>query len=249
MELRSVIIDDEEKSRQNLKNLLRAHCTDMNVIGESCSAKDGAELIQAMQPDLVFLDIEMPGGSGFDLLQSLRGMSCFEVIFVTAYDQYGMEAVKACAIDYVLKPISVVDLKEAVLKAEQHIYPKKENKRLKELVANMERIDKDKRIALPLSDKMEFIRVKDIVRLEADGNYTHFYISGNLHLLVCKTLKEYDELLSPFGFIRTHQSHLINIYRIAAYFKKEGGYLLMEDQSTVPISKYKRAAVIQQIIK
>jgi len=249
MELKSVIIDDEVKSRQNLQNLLRAHCPDVAVVGEASSAEKGRHLIQAAQPDLVFLDIEMPGESGFDLLRTLHGITCFEVIFVTAYHQYGIEAIKACAIDYILKPISVVDLKKAVVKAEQQIYPKKENRRLKELVANMERIDKDKRIALPLADKIEFIRVKDITRLEADGNYTHFYMSGNIHLLVCKTLKEYDELLSPFGFIRTHQSHLVNINRITAYFKTEGGYLLMEDQSTVPISKHKRAIVVQQITK
>lgn len=248
MKIKSIIVDDESKSRSNLKQLLLEYCPDVDVVAEADSAATALIMIADHQPDLLFLDIEMGDLSGFDLLKLLNGKQTFELIFVTAFDKYGIQAVKACAIDYLLKPINILELSNAVDKARQQIGPKKENERLKELVANIDRKDEEQKIAVPLSDKIEFIAISKIVRLEADGNYTHFYLEGKKHYLVCKTLKEYQELLETHQFIRTHQSHLINFRKISSYVKTDGGYIAMEDGSQVPISRQKREEVLSRIL-
>jgi two-component system LytT family response regulator len=249
MKIKSIIVDDESKSRNNLKQLLSEYCPAVEVIAEADSAANALILIAEHQPDLLFLDIEMGELSGFDLLKLLNGKQTFELIFVTAYDNYGIQAVKACAIDYLLKPINILELSNAVDQAIKQIGPKRENERLKELVANIDRKDDEQKIAVPLADKIEFIAVSKIVRLEAEGNYTHFYLDGQKHYLVCKTLKEYQELLESHQFIRSHQSHLINYRKIAAYVKTDGGYIAMEDGSRVPISRQKREEVLAKILR
>jgi two-component system LytT family response regulator len=249
MKIKSIIVDDESKSRNNLKQLLSEYCPAVEVIAEADSAANALILIAELQPDLLFLDIEMGELSGFDLLKLLNGKQTFELIFVTAYDNYGIQAVKACAIDYLLKPINILELSNAVDQAIKQIGPKRENERLKELVANIDRKDDEQKIAVPLADKIEFIAVSKIVRLEAEGNYTHFYLDGQKHFLVCKTLKEYQELLESHQFIRSHQSHLINYRKIAAYIKTDGGYIAMEDGSRVPISRQKREEVLAKILR
>jgi two-component system LytT family response regulator len=249
MKIKSIIVDDESKSRNNLKQLLSEYCPAVEVIAEADSAANALILIAEHQPDLLFLDIEMGELSGFDLLKLLNGKQTFELIFVTAYDNYGIQAVKACAIDYLLKPINILELSNAVDQAIKQIGPKRENERLKELVANIDRKDDEQKIAVPLADKIEFIAVSKIVRLEAEGNYTHFYLDGQKHYLVCKTLKEYQELLESHQFIRSHQSHLINYRKIAAYIKTDGGYIAMEDGSRVPISRQKREEVLAKILR
>ena len=242
-------MDDETKSRNNLKQLLQEYSPGVEIVAEADSAAKALVLIKKHQPDLLFLDIELGELSGFDLLRLLNGRQTFELIFVTAFDKYGIQAVKACAIDYLLKPINIIELSTAVEKAVKQIGPKKENERLKELVANIDRKDDEQKIAVPLADKIEFIAVSKIIRLEAEGNYTHFYLEGQRHLLVCKTLKEYQELLESYQFIRSHQSHLINYRKIAAYVKTNGGYIAMDDGSQVPISRQKREEVLARILK
>lgn len=246
MSITCIIIDDEAKSRSNLRNLLTEYCKQVSVIGEAASGTEALKLLKDTQPDLLFLDIEMPGGSGFDLLKSVSEQQ-FEVIFVTAYDKYGIQAVKFCAIDYILKPIDIFELSKAVEKATLHINRKKENQRLAELIANLDRPDDEKRLALPLADKIEFVAISRIIRLEADGNYTRIYIDGNKEYLVCKTLKDYHELLEPCGFLRTHQSHLINKSKISAYVKTDGGYIAMESGGNVPISRQRKQQVLQEL--
>lgn len=247
MSLKAIIVDDETKSRNNLRGFLKEYCQQVTICGEAESAAEAMKLIRQLSPDLVFLDIEMPGGSGFDLLKSLNKQD-FEVIFVTAFDQYGIQAVKFCAIDYILKPIDIFELSKAVEKAQEQVQKKRENQRLTELVANIDRTDEEKRIALPLADKIEFIAVNQIIRLEADSNYTRILLEGKKEYLVCKTLKEYQEILEVHNFIRTHQSHLINCRKIAAYVKTEGGYIQMSDGSSVPISRQKRDEVLKRIL-
>jgi len=247
MHIKCIIVDDEAKSRNNLRNLLHEYCPDIAIEGEAASALEALKLIKHVSPDLVFLDIEMPDGNGFDLLKSLNGNQDFEVIFVTAFDKYGIQAVKACALDYILKPVNIFELTAAVEKAQAQISPKKANLKLNELVANMDRREEEKRIALPLADKIEFVSISKIIRMEAEGNYTHFFLEGVKKHLVCKTLKEYHELLSEYNFLRTHQSHLINLRKVEAYVKTEGGYILMNDGSQVPISRQKREEVIKTI--
>jgi two-component system LytT family response regulator len=249
MKIKSIIVDDEAKSRNNLRQLLLEYSPAVEVVAEADSAAKALVLIAEHQPDLLFLDIELGELSGFDLLKLLNGKQTFELIFVTAFDKYGIQAVKACALDYLLKPINIIELSAAVEKAIKQIGPKKENERLKELVANIDRKDDEQKIAVPLADKIEFIAISKIIRLEAEGNYTHFYLEGQKHLLVCKTLKEYQELLESHQFIRSHQSHLINYRKIAAYVKTDGGYIAMEDGSQIPISRQKREEVLARILR
>ncbi|MGN8055064.1 LytR/AlgR family response regulator transcription factor [Pedobacter sp. 22163] len=247
--LRAILVDDELKSRSNLRRLLVEYCANVEVIAEAGSAIEALNLIRELNPDLLFLDIEMGELSGFDLLKLLNGQQNFEVIFVTAFDKYGIQAVKACAIDYLLKPINILELSNAVDKAAVQINPKKENERLKELIANIDRGDDEQRIAIPLSDKIEFLAINKIIRLEAEGNYTHIYLDNNKQYLVCKTLKDYQELLEGHNFIRTHQSHLINFRKISAYVKTDGGYIALEDGSQAPISRQKREEVLLKVMK
>ncbi|MGQ8337403.1 LytR/AlgR family response regulator transcription factor [Sunxiuqinia sp. A32] len=247
MSIKSIIVDDEPKSRSNLRDLLSEYCKQVQIVGEAASAIEALKLVKQVNPDIVFLDIEMPGGSGFDLLKSLNDQQ-FEVVFVTAFDKYGIQAVKFCAIDYLLKPIDIFELSKAVEKASIQINRKKENQRLAELVANIDRPDEEKRLALPLADKIEFVVINHIVRIEADGNYTRIFIEGSKEYLVCKTLKEYHEILEPYGFIRTHQSHLINCRKISAYVKTDGGYILLDGGGNVPISRQKKEEVLKKII-
>jgi two-component system LytT family response regulator len=247
MKIRSIIIDDEYKSRDNLRVLLTEYCPSIEIVAEADSAITALKLIKQLEPALLFLDIEMPGGSGFQLLQSLPANRNFEVIFVTAYDNYGIAAVKACAIDYILKPIDAMELSSAVDKAIAQIGP--DNQRLKELVANMNKPVTENRIAFPLSDKIVFALPEDIIRMEAAGNYTHVYLSGQKKLIVCKTLKEYNDLLINRDFIRTHQSHLINRHKITAWIKTEGGAVAMEDGSKIPVSRQRRDEVLKLLMK
>jgi two-component system LytT family response regulator len=247
--LKCLLVDDEEKSRANLRKLLKEYCPQAEVIAEAQSAEEALKLITQLKPDLLFLDIEMGELSGFDLLKSLSGRQNFEVIFVTAFDRYGIQAVKACAIDYLLKPINILELSSAVDTASRQISPKKENQRLRELVANIDRGVDEQRIAVPLTDKIEFIAVNSIIRLEAEGNYTHIHLEGNKQHMVCRTLKDYQDLLEGYHFLRTHQSHLINFRKISSYVKAEGGYITMEDGSQVPISRQKKEEVLKRILK
>jgi two-component system LytT family response regulator len=247
MKIRSIIIDDEYKSRDNLRVLLAEYCPAIEIVAEAETAVAALKLIKQLEPQLLFLDIEMPGGSGFQLLQSLPADRNFEVIFVTAYDHYGIAAVKACAIDYILKPIDVMELSGAVNKAILQIG--RSNQPLKELVANMGKPVAENRIAFPLSDRIIFALPGDIIRMEAAGNYTHVYLSGQKKLIVCKTLKEYNDLLIHRDFIRTHQSHLINRHKISAWIKTEGGAVSMEDGSQVPVSRQRRDEVLKLLMK
>jgi len=249
MKIKSILVDDEPRSRDNLRQLLGEYCPAVEIAGEAASATAALKLIRQQEPDLLFLDIEMGSESGFDLLKSLSGNQHFEVIFVTAFDRYGIQAVKACAIDYLLKPINILELTTSVEKALVQIAPRKENVRLKELIANIDRGEDEQRIAIPLMDKIEFVAISKIIRLEAEGNYTHIHLDGGKKYLVSKTLKEYHELLENHNFLRTHQTHLINYRKISAYMKTDGGYIAMDDGSQVPISRQKREEILLKILK
>jgi len=249
MKIKSILVDDEPRSRANLRQLLGEYCPAVEIAGEAASATAALKLIRQQEPDLLFLDIEMGSESGFDLLKSLSGNQHFEVIFVTAFDRYGIQAVKACAIDYLLKPINILELTTSVEKALVQIAPRKENVRLKELIANIDRGEDEQRIAIPLMDKIEFVAISKIIRLEAEGNYTYIHLDGGKKYLVSKTLKEYHELLENHNFLRTHQTHLINYRKISAYIKTDGGYIAMDDGSQVPISRQKREEILLKILK
>lgn len=241
-----LIIDDEEKGRNNLNAIVRSNCPELNVLAQAKSVSEAVKLIHELKPQLLFLDIQMNDGTGFDVLSKCQDET-FEVIFVTAFNQYGIHAIKFSAIDYLLKPIDKAQLVIAVNKASEQINLRTENQRLKNLLQNRNLNDQNKRIALPFVDSIEFVEVKDIIRLEADGSYTIFRFTNGEKLLVSGSLKEYDEMLSAYGFIRTHQAHLVNPAYIKSMIKSDGGYLKLKNDETVPISRLRKVDVLKNL--
>jgi len=243
MSIRSIIIDDEPNNIENLALLLNQHCTEVVVAGTAMNADDGISLLKIHQPDLIFLDIQMSGKSGFDMLRSFIDIN-FEIIFITAYDQYGIQAIKFSALDYLLKPININELKAAVEKARLKIATKQKNTNIENLLQYIKAGNKEiPKIALPTLQEIMYVRVDDIVHCEASNNYTLFYLQSGERILVCKTLKEFSELLTPHNFIRTHQSHLVNQHFIKSFLKEDGGTLLLTDQTKIPISRQNREMV------
>ncbi|MFV0537464.1 MAG: LytR/AlgR family response regulator transcription factor [Dysgonomonas sp.] len=228
--INSIIVEDEQNNRDNLLHILKEYCPTVHVLACCSSALEGRQQIIELKPDLVFLDIEMPGGDGFSMLESLSELS-FEVIFVTAFSNYAVKAIKFSALDYIVKPIDTMELLKAIDKASKKIDEKIENARIANLVENQYKDGNKKVLALPLSDKIEFVEVSNILRCQADGNYTIFYLRNGEKLMISKTLKEYDELLTSFNFLRVHQSHLINLSEVKSFIKTDGGYILMKDGS------------------
>jgi two-component system LytT family response regulator len=244
MNIKGIIIEDELHNRNNLLQLIEKHCPEVEIIGLCASAQEGHESIVNLHPDLIFLDIEMPGENAFTLLNKLPSID-FEIIFVTAFDHYGIQAIKFSALDYILKPIASADLKSAVSKASEKINQKQKNLRLQNLLENNQRAARNKTIALSLADKIEFVEINSIIRCESDSNYTTFHLKNGEELIVCKTLKEYEELLSPYGFLRVHQSHLINLNEIKSFVKSDGGFIKMKTGDSVSISRQRREEVMR----
>ncbi|TKG92834.1 response regulator transcription factor [Puteibacter caeruleilacunae] len=242
----ALIIDDEQNGRDNLANLVKQHCNDIHVIGTAEDIPSALKLIEGLKPQLLFLDIQLKDGTGFDILNQCPTTS-FEVIFVTAYDQYGLHAIRFSAIDYILKPIDHELLSDAVDKAIKQIELKIENKRLRNLLHNNSQQNGSKRIALPFVDSIEFVEVKDIIRLEAEGSYTRFFTINGKEMLISGSLKEYVEMLTPYGFIRTHQAHFVNPDFIKSFVKADGGYLKLQNGDTVPISRLRKNEILQTL--
>jgi len=239
--LKAVIIDDMELARASLRADLADHCPQVEVVGEAEGVLSGAKLLKGVQPDILFLDIEMEDGDGFDLLDIIPN-SLDSVIFVTAREDYALKAFQYSAVDYLLKPVEPELLKKAVAKMEEKKLASQEQ--LAMLRQNMQDDAKLDRLALHTSDKIVVAEIKDIVRLEAMTNYTYFYFADGSKLLITKTLKEYDKMLGDSGFIRVHQSHLINMHHVQAYVKTEGGYIQMKNKDIVPVSVRKKSYVV-----
>jgi two-component system LytT family response regulator len=243
MNIRSIIIDDEPNNVENLQTMLHKYCAEIEVMAVANNADNGIAIIKAHQPDLLFLDIQLPGKSGFDILKAFTQIN-FEIIFITAYDQYGIQAIKFSALDYLLKPIDINELKLSVEKARHKIAVKQKNNNIENLLEYIRSEHKDPpKIALPTLQEIMYVRVSDIVRCEASNNYTLFYLQSGEKILVCKTLKEFAELLRPYNFIRTHQSHLVNLYFVKSFLKEDGGSLFLNDRTKIPISRQNRDLV------
>ena len=246
MKIKSIIVDDEKHGRENLAGILEQHCPEVIVLGEADSVMNAISLIKNKNPDLVFLDIEMPKANGFQLLEHFKDFS-FEVIFVTAYDNYAIKAIRFSAADYILKPINYNDLKVAVDKVAHRIRLKEENERVKQLYRNI-KYPANPRIGLPTSDRIEFVEVHKIIRCQGEGNYTHFYFQENKHLLVAKTLVEFEDLLQEYSFIRVHKTHLVNLKHVVAYVKTDGGLLQLSNGDSVAVSR-RRKEFVQKMLK
>jgi two-component system LytT family response regulator len=241
--LKAIIVDDSIEARKALVTEIEDCCPEIELIGQAEGVVSGAKLIRSVNPDLVFLDIQMNDGTGFDLLELIGAIS-FKVIFTTASDEYAVKAFKYSAVDYLLKPIDPDELVLAVKKAERG--NQKENLNL--LMENAKSANKPvRKLALNTLDKLHIVNISDIVRCESDVNYTQFFFSNGNKLLVTKTLKDFEDLLSEHQFIRVHQSHLVNVNFIKEFVKGDGGYLVMTDKTSVPVSTRKRMAVVEML--
>ncbi|HBX51381.1 MAG: hypothetical protein A2275_00705 [Bacteroidetes bacterium RIFOXYA12_FULL_35_11] len=239
--LRILIVDDEKKVRNTLRNLIKLHYHKADVIGEAEDVNSAADAIREHEPDLILLDIKMPGGTGFDLLKQYNPIP-FKVIFITAFNDFAVQAFRFSAIDYLLKPVIPDELVNALQRVEQEI--DKENLMLRYNVL-MENLKRDnKKIVLNSADSMQIVLINDIIRCEADRNYTRIYIHNKNNILISKNLKEFDEMLSPSGFLRVHHSHLVNPDYIEKLDKKDGGTLIMKDSTGVPVSTRKYSDIL-----
>ena len=230
--MKIIIIDDEKRIRTSLIHVLQLHYPEAIVIGEAENIRTALELISVENPDVILLDIKMPGGTGFDLLKQLNPIK-FKIIFITAFDHYAVNAFKFSAIDYLLKPVIPEDLVHALNAAKEKINEELETIKLKNLLDNLKQ--EDKKIVLNTQEATHVINVNDIVRCEADRNYTRFFLSNTKTILVSGGLKEYEEMLKPFGFIRPHHSHVVSLNFITKLEKKNNS-LILKDGSEVPVS-------------
>ena len=242
--IRTVIVEDELNNIIALQRALEIYCLDVEIVAVAENVKTGIEAIEKHQPDLVFLDIEMPDGTGFDLLQNFNRIN-FQVVFVTAFNQYAIKAFQFSAIDYILKPINIELLIQAVHKVS--IRPKNED--LEKMISNLldNRI-KIESIALPTFEGIQIEKLSNILYCESDNNYTIFHLKDKKKIMVSRTLKEYDTILSENNFFRIHQSYLINIAEVTKYTKGEGGYISLSNNKHLDVSRRRKQAFIEAIM-
>ena len=244
--IRCVIVEDEEMARNVLKSLLVQYCPDVMVCAEADDIVAGKNMIETFRPDLVFLDIEMPGGSGFKLLTSIENKD-FEVVFITAYEQFAIKAIRHDALDYILKPIDPKELVAAVEKVKEAKYKKTLKKQYDSLLKNLDPEQLVvRKISLSTADKIHLIDVDDIIRCESDNYYTIIFFKDGTSLMVSKTLKDMEQKLEEYDFVRTHKSHLVNMRCIMNFIKDEM-MVVMTDGTKVPVSKRKKEKILEVI--
>ncbi|MBS1948303.1 MAG: response regulator transcription factor [Bacteroidetes bacterium] len=245
--IKAILIDDEVHCLDTLNMLIADYCPEVEVIEQCASAKKGVLAIEKHKPGIVFLDIEMPVMNGFEMLEYFKDIP-FAVIFTTSYDQYAIKAIRFSALDYLLKPIDPKELILAVRKAAaQKTAPTTE-----QFLMLIDQIKNKKtgfmKIAVPTLQGFELISLEQILRCEADDNYTHFYLTTRAHITACRSLKEIEEQLRDFeSFVRVHHSYLVNMNEISKYVKGEGGYLIMSDGSTVDVSRSRKEMLLKKL--
>ncbi len=236
--MKAVIVEDEKHSRETLRNLIEEFCADVTVAGAAGTVAEAVQLIRQHKPELLFLDIELQTGTGFDVLSAVSDLS-FAVIFTTAYEHYAIRAIKFSSVDYLLKPIDLEELQGAIAKAKKQWDESARRRQLEVLLSNVSERSMRK-ICLATADRLEFVNVEEIVMCEASGSYTNIYLKGGRKIVVSKNLKEYENLLDADRFMRVHNSYLVNLNEVNQFVKSEGGYILMNDNHQVSISPKKR---------
>lgn len=245
--LKLAIIDDEQDARSVLRSLVQSYCSDVQIVGEAYDVPTGVGLIREAEPDIVLLDIQLGGQTGFDLLNKFRHPS-FSLIFITAYDEFAVRAFQYCALDYLLKPVDPDRLILAIGRAKAQIRKERTwEPQVSQFFKSRQTGVFDK-IAISTSEGYVFIKLDDIIYLQADVNYTNFFIKGNERLIVSKTLKEFEELLPEEIFCRTHQSYLLNIQCVKKVLKEDGGYALLESGEKIPISRRKKEGLMKRLL-
>ena len=243
--LRAVLIDDDESNLSGLSEKLRNHCPQIEIIALCDNAQDGIRAIESLHPDVVFLDIEMPVMNGFVMLQQLVFKN-FELIFVTAYDNYAIKAIRYSALDYLVKHVELEELKVAVSKAEANRRNRPADSQIELLLEWLQKKE-PRRIGIPTAEGLQFINLEDIVYLEASNNYTNIYLSTRQKFLVSRTLKDLEEILPQETFLRIHHSNIINKCFVERYIRGEGGQVVMRNGNVLDVSKRKKAAFLQAI--
>lgn len=245
--LKSIIIEDVEAAREKLQMLIKNYCSNSIELVALCkNAEEGIEQIQKHKPELIFLDIEMPGLTGFEMLRQI-GKINFDVIFTTAHDHYAIKAIKFSALDYLLKPIDLEQLKEAITKALEKRNMKYSESRYENFVGNLESKNKLSSLSIPTGDGFMMIKTEDIVWCEAINYYCVFHLKNKSEIIATRTLKEIEELLTGSGFVRIHNSHMININNMVRYIKGVGGQVEMCDGRTLDVSRRKKDELMQVI--
>lgn len=247
--IRTILVDDEDINLNLLRMILEQHCPMVEVI-ESCKTPNEAiEAINNLKPDLVFADIEMPGMTGFELIEKL-GITDFDVVFVTAYDDYMLKAFKFSAMDYLIKPPKVDDLKMVVDRVVSKRRSNVTHEQLNELIRTISTRDKEKpRLALNTHEKIFFVNIDDIVRCEASGVYTIFHVKDGKKHMVSKNIQKFEDILEDHSFYRPHRSHIINLNFVKEFIKEGDGYLLMSDGSRVDVSRYRKDEILKKLGK
>jgi two-component system LytT family response regulator len=241
--MRTIIVDDEKKGRESLITMLNDYCKGVEIVGEASGAEEAIAMIKREDPQLIFLDVEMPQGDGFYLLEQFNQIH-FRVIFTTAHENYAIQAIRHHALDYLLKPIDIDELKNAVEKARKLISKRVPVNPYMEMLSDR-KVEMNGRIALPVKDGLVYIQVADIIRLESDGSYSTIYSAQNKKHVVSKNIGEYEDILPSKYFFRVHKSHLVNIQKVKKYIRTDGYFAEMEDGSVVEISRRKKDEFLQ----
>jgi two-component system LytT family response regulator len=246
MKIKALIVDDEPQSRDLLEKQIQHFFSEIEVVGKAGDGKEAARLIHQFQPNVVFLDVEMRGETGFDILKAI-GEVTFDVVFTTGHEKYALEAIRFSALDYLMKPILADELKRAISRVLEKGNEQDRHRHLDALVYNINYSNADKKIALPTMGGYEFVSISEVVHCEAKGNYTLFHLKNQSSLLVSRTLLEFENLLSNYHFIRIHHARLINLRHAARYVKGDGGLLIMSDGSEMEVSRRKKQDLIQAL--
>lgn len=246
--IKAVIVDDEEGSRSTLSWLLERHCPDVRIVGEADDVEEAAVLIEEEQPQLVFLDIELHSGTGFDVLERLT-FRAFELVMITAYNEYAIKAFQYSALHYLLKPVDVEQLKQAVERARVLITKEGSSasdfKRIQTLVDYFRQpTDRLNRLTVPIANGFRLIQINDIVRLESDGSYTVFHFASKSKVVASRAMRNFEEMLDA-RFFRIHRTHLVNLEFVVAFVKGRNGYLEMTDGSKLAVSRYRKDALME----
>jgi two-component system LytT family response regulator len=249
MAMKTLIVDDEPNARQVIRNILEAYIDNVEVVGEAENVKEATEQINKLKPKLVLLDIHLPDGTGFDVVKAFKQVP-FKFIIITAYEQYAIKAIKLSAIDYILKPINTQELIDAIEKVSDPVNEKTALLKLDSYLRNSQSIPSERRIVFNTADAVHAIRINDIIRCESDKNYSTIYLNNGRKLIVSKTLKEVDEMLSEYGFFRVHQSHLVNLHYFERYDKQGlSGNVVLSTGDKVPVSSRRKEGLMQVIMK
>ena len=247
--IRAVLVDDETDSIRVLERLLETFCPQVSIVGKADGVETALRVIQDSLPDLVILDIEMTQGNAFDLLNQLQPIA-FQVIFVTAFDNYAVRAFKYSAVDYLLKPVDIDDLRNALGRVTEKTQEKDMMGKMKVLLDNMGTLNlSQQKMALPTMTGLMFVAIRDIIRFEAKGNYTLIFLNNGDKVTASRNIKDYEDLLPGSIFCRIHHSHIINLQNIQKYQKGRGGYVIMEDGSSIEVASRRREEFLRRLLK